>query len=185
MDLSPSNIRHFTDPQQVIVNLPVTSDKWFPKKGSSTSCGTEPGALCLGWICQSSQVHTFPWAAPLPWARSPRPETPWGGVPASPRIVENPGTNHAGFCPDCGASLMAEGAVLVSWHWQRVEEGMWRANQRQKAVKSVTSMTLEVLGQNPPVTQCCHLGTQCRQPPVLAEPAGVLLQTPLCGSCSP
>ena len=104
----------------------------FPKTGSSTSCGTEPGALCLGWICQSSQVHTFPWAAPSPWARSPRPETPWGGVPASPRIVENPGTNHAGFCVDCGASLMAEGEVLVSWHWQRVEEGMWRANQRQK-----------------------------------------------------
>ena len=29
------------------------------------------------------------------------------------------------------------------------------------------------------------MGTQCRQPPVLAEPAGGLLQTPLGGSWSP
>ena len=36
-----------------------------------------------------------------------------------------------------------------------------------------------------PRSEMVHLGTQCRQPPVLAEPAGGLLQTPLGGSCSP
>ena len=36
-----------------------------------------------------------------------------------------------------------------------------------------------------PHSETVHLGTQCRQPPVLAEPAGGLLQTPLGGSCSP
>ena len=35
-----------------------------------------------------------------------------------------------------------------------------------------------------PHSETVHLGTQCRQPPVLAEPTGGLLQTPLCGSCS-
>ena len=50
-------------------------------------------------------------------------------------------------------------------------------------MRSVTSMTLKILGQDPAVRHI-HLGTQCRQPPVLAEPAGILLQTPLGGSCS-
>ena len=36
-----------------------------------------------------------------------------------------------------------------------------------------------------PHSETVHLGTQCRQPPVLAEPAGGLLQNPLGGSCSP
>ena len=34
-------------------------------------------------------------------------------------------------------------------------------------------------------SETVHLGTQCHQPPVLAEPSGGLLQTPLGGSCSP
>ena len=36
-----------------------------------------------------------------------------------------------------------------------------------------------------PHSETVHLGTQCRQPPLLAEPAGGLLQTPMSGSCSP
>ena len=51
-------------------------------------------------------------------------------------------------------------------------------------MRSVTSMTLKILGQDPAVRHI-HLGTQCRQLPVLAEPSGGLLQTPLGGSCSP
>ena len=39
-------------------------------------------------------------------------------------------------------------------------------------------------GSRPP-QRTVHLGTQCHQLPVLAEPAGGLLQSPLGGSCSP
>ena len=34
-------------------------------------------------------------------------------------------------------------------------------------------------------SETVHLGTQCHQRPVLAEPAGGLLQTPLGGLCFP
>ena len=45
-------------------------------------------------------------------------------------------------------------------------------------------MTLKILGQDPPVRQSTW-GHSAVSPPVLAEPAGGLLQTPLGGSCSP
>ena len=77
--------------------------------------------------------------------------------------------------------------------WLKVESGSLalaegegrdvQGKPKAEAVRSVTSMTLKGLGQDSPVRQF-HLGTQCRQPPVLAEPAGILLQTPLGGSCS-
>ena len=51
-------------------------------------------------------------------------------------------------------------------------------------MRSVTSMTLKILNLDSP-SETVHLGTHCHQLPVLAEPAGGLLQTPLGGSCSP
>ena len=50
-------------------------------------------------------------------------------------------------------------------------------------MRSVSSMTLKILVQDPP--EDSSPGDTVLQPPILAEPAGGLLQTPLGGSCSP
>ena len=55
--------------------------------------------------------------------------------------------------------------------------------RRQKAVRSVSSMTLKILGQDPP--EASPPGDTVPSAPVLAERAGGLLQTPLGGSYSP
>ena len=51
-------------------------------------------------------------------------------------------------------------------------------------MSSVTSMTLKILGQDPPEDSPPG-DTVPSAPPVLAETAGGLLQAPLGGSCSP
>lgn len=98
--------------------------------------------------------------------------------------------HHKLCAPSMLVSVLAVGMVC----WLKAESwypgfggGCRRGLQgkpEQKAVSSVSSVTLKILGQGPPVRQF-HLGTQCRKAPVLAEPAGGLLQTPLGGSCSP
>ena len=73
----------------------------------------------------------------------------------------------------------------VSWYpgiGRGSRRGCAGENQRLKAVRSVTSMTLKILGQDPPV-RLSTWGHSAVSPPVLAEPAGGLLQTPLGGSC--
>ena len=54
-----------------------------------------------------------------------------------------------------------------SWYpgtGRRCRRGSAGENQRQKAMRSVTSMTLKILSQDPTVRHI-HLGTQCRQHP--------------------
>ena len=48
----------------------------------------------------------------------------------------------------------------------------------------MTNMTLKILGQGPPMRQSIW-GHSAVSPPVLAEPAGDLLQNLRGGSCSP
>ena len=88
-------------------------------------------------------------------------------------------------------SVLALGVVcwLKGESWYPGFGGGWRrgcagGNQRQKAVRSLTSMTLEILGQDPPEDSPPG-DTVPSAPPVLAEPAGGLLQTPRGGLCSP
>ena len=75
----------------------------------------------------------------------------------------------------------------VSWYpgiSRESRRGCAGENQRQKAMRSVTSMTLKILGQDPPVRQSTW-GHSAVIPLVRAEPAGGLLQTPLGGLCFP
>ena len=65
-----------------------------------------------------------------------------------------------------------------------VEEGMCRRKPGTESREVNDLHDPEDPGSRPH-SEMVHLGTQCRQPPVLAEPAGGLLQTPLGGLCSP
>ena len=58
---------------------------------------------------------------------------------------------HAGFYSGCGSGLLVEERVLVYWFWWRWRRGCAGENQGQKAVRSMTSMTLKILGQDPTV----------------------------------
>ena len=69
----------------------------------------------------------------------------------SSSFTVNSCTLHAGFYSGCGSGLLVEGKVLVYWFWWRWRRGCAGENQGQKAVRSMTSMTLKILGQDPTV----------------------------------
>ena len=95
----------------------------------------------------------------------------------SSSFTVNSCTLHAGFYSGCGSGLLVEGKVLVYWFWWRWRRGCAGENQGQKAVRSMTSMTLKILGQDPsednppgdtvlsaPLFWLSLLGVCCRPP---------------------
>ena len=119
---------------------------------------------------QETQVRSLGWEDPLdpgsPLRLGTRRERGRGGA--------NPG----------GAGRGSEGRVLVAWHWQRVEEGMCRRKPQTESCEVSNLHDLERPESRSPRVQSTW-GHSAVSPPVLAEPAGGLLQTSLCGSCSP
>ena len=147
----------------------------------SPSCGTEPGALHLGGSCQSSQKHTLPWAAPSPLARSPGQSPPVGKSASFTLNSVHPPCWFLSLTVELACWLKGDPGSLA------LAEGRGGDVQGKPETESCEVSDLcdpEDPGSRSPQRTVC-MGTQCRQPPVLAEPAEGVLQTPPGGSCSP
>ena len=222
---SPSNIRHFTDAWQIIVNLTrshltnASLRRYLPVASYAAPRAGLPGSLA-GSITGAGQLwnqhSTLPFtrhcsisvdtgrASPLPgkeklgpciWteaAQSSQEQTlPWA-VPfsvswlfeAKAHHVEELQLHHEFCVPAMLVSVFSEG--MICWEpsfgrgWRRECAGKTKGRKPWGHWPLWTWRTWVKFPQ-----RTVHLGTQCRQPPVLAEPAGGLLQNPLGGLCSP
>ena len=160
-----------------LLTAQVTSDKWFPRKGSSPLLflwNRTQGPASGQELLELPRAHFSPGGCPLPMGPVTQVRSLlWGGAPASPWILC---TLHALFYPWLWGWSGGWRGILVAWHWQRVEEGMCRANQSRKPLGQWLPWPWRSWVKIPQGT--VHLGTQCRQPPVLAEPAGVCCRPP-------
>ena len=168
----------------MIVNLPrshLIND--FLKRGPRffSSCGTELWALHLaGGAARAPRARPSLGCTLLVGQVTQVRDPVW----RSSSFTMNSCTLHAGFCPGCGGGLLVEGRVLVSWLWWRVEKGMCRRKPETESHEVTDFHDPEDPGSRFPRVQSTW-GHSAGSPPVLTEPAGGLLQTPLGGSCSP
>ena len=170
----------------MIVNLPRSHlINGFLRKDHhpSPSCGIEPGALHLSWSFPELPKAHPPLGCPLPIGQVTEAKTP---------CEEELYLHHELQRIRAPAMLVSVLAVGVdrwlkgeSWSLALAEGGERDVQGKLKTESGEVSvsMTLKILGQDPTVRQSTW-GHSAVSPPVLAEPAGVLLQTPLGGSCS-
>ena len=179
LDLSPSSLRHFTDPQRVIVNLPKSHlINCFLKRDHPLPVEQNLGPCVWAGSARAPKCTHFPGLPP--------PHGP--GHPGQRPLGEEFQLHHESWriqAPTMLVSVLTVGLVwwLKEKFWYPGIGRGWRRGCGGQTKGRKTSLTQEVLGQNPPVTQCCHLGTQCWQPPCYgwacwrsaADPSGWLM----------